>query len=285
MFRKLLKYDMKSVWKVWRIMAVILLGLSVVGSFVLRYILENFDKMLYSTPLSMMFSLFMLTAFMSILAAYVITIVFVFLRFYKNFFTDEGYLTFTLPVTRGTLLRSKTVNAIIWMALLFVLYLVCAIPFAVISPPTDNGELFNPCVFEFIGEMFEGIWESFGAWTVVYAVEAILFCVISVFYSIATFQLCITVGSILVKKAKVLLGIGIYYGFSMVTSTVSMVLRIVFFLTLSEGFSELLARATENEIAWVFALGIMVVCMAMVAFALIIHSVTRMCIERKLNLA
>ena len=51
MFRKLLKYDMKSVWKVWRVMAVTIFGLAFAGSFVLRYILTHAEKMFDSPGL------------------------------------------------------------------------------------------------------------------------------------------------------------------------------------------------------------------------------------------
>ena len=37
-------------------------------------------------------------------------------RFYTSFFTDEGYLTFTLPVTVDCLLLTKTLSMIIWSA-------------------------------------------------------------------------------------------------------------------------------------------------------------------------
>ena len=38
-------------------------------------------------------------------------------RFYTSFFTDEGYLTFTLPVTVDCHLASKTVSMMIWSAI------------------------------------------------------------------------------------------------------------------------------------------------------------------------
>ena len=120
MFRKLLKYDMKSVWNVWRIMAATIFGLSIVGSFVLRYILTHAEKMFDSPGLMLMFSGFMLCAVLSFFTACAVTAIFVLIRFYKNFFTDEGYLTFTLPVKRSTLLNAKTANAMIWGFLLIL---------------------------------------------------------------------------------------------------------------------------------------------------------------------
>lgn len=59
-------------------------------------------------------------------------------RFYTSFFTDEGYLTFTLPVTVDCHLAAKTVSMIIWSAInslaimlavgAFVLGIFCFMP-------------------------------------------------------------------------------------------------------------------------------------------------------------
>ncbi|MBQ6893522.1 MAG: hypothetical protein IJN48_04885 [Clostridia bacterium] len=285
MFRKLLKYDMKYVWNVWRIMAVSLFGLSVVGSFVLRYILEHFEKMEHSFSLAAMFMLFFAAAYLSIFAAAIITTVFVYLRFYKNFFTDEGYLTFTLPASRGTLLRAKTANALIWEGLFYLLLIVCAIPFAIISPPSQSGELINLVVFETLGDAINQVWGEIGAWSLVYVIEFILFIVFSLFYSVAIMQLCITIGAMLVKKAKALLGIGIYYGFSMVTSFIFQICYLAFIWVFIDGFGNLLAGSSETVICAFVALLLLVVCLIMATFALIVHSITQICLEKRLNLA
>ena len=50
--------------------------------------------------------LLVIACVMAIIASAVVTELLVFVRFYKNFFTDEGYLTFTLPVSRKDLLLS-----------------------------------------------------------------------------------------------------------------------------------------------------------------------------------
>ena len=44
MFRKLLKYDMQSIFKVWWIMAVITLGASILGGVGFRIIMETTEK-------------------------------------------------------------------------------------------------------------------------------------------------------------------------------------------------------------------------------------------------
>ena len=65
-------------------------------------------------------------------------------RFYKNIFSDEGYLTNTLPVTRGQLLLSKTIAGSIWSTIdaIFIYlctFLLLATPY-VITAVKENGD-------------------------------------------------------------------------------------------------------------------------------------------------
>ena len=53
-------------------------------------------------------------------ASSMIVLIFILMRYYKNFFSDEGYLTFTLPVTPHELLWSKIISAMVWIFGAFV---------------------------------------------------------------------------------------------------------------------------------------------------------------------
>ena len=53
-------------------------------------------------------SIFILVAFV-IISSFI-----VFVRFYKNFFSDEGYLTHTLPIKSSTHMFSKTWSTLLW---------------------------------------------------------------------------------------------------------------------------------------------------------------------------
>ena len=64
------------------------------------------------------------------------TFIVITVRFYKNLFSDEGYLTRTLPVTSGQHLLSKTIAGSIWASLDMILllasfYIISATPFVV----------------------------------------------------------------------------------------------------------------------------------------------------------
>lgn len=72
-------------------------------------------------------------------------------RFYKNLFTDEGYLMFTLPVTTSDLLLSKTLVTILWklLSMLFTALSVMGIATVGISYLSDKG------IVRFFEEFFD----------------------------------------------------------------------------------------------------------------------------------
>ena len=107
---KLLKYE----WKACARICLPLYGVLILMSFV--------THLLYSIPQNSTFG-FMLPAISSMLymgvmmAAFVVTAVILIQRFYKNLLGSEGYLMFTLPVTVSQHLFSKTIIAVVMIAL------------------------------------------------------------------------------------------------------------------------------------------------------------------------
>jgi hypothetical protein len=80
-------------------------------------------------------------------------------RFYVSFFTDEGYLTFTLPLTVDCHLMIKLVSMLLWNVLtLIVTFIGCLIIFGGVSVGyTDAMKGIMPE----IKYVFEMMWESF----------------------------------------------------------------------------------------------------------------------------
>ncbi len=107
---KLLKYE----WKACARTCLPLYGVLILMSFV--------THLLYGIPENTTLS-FMLPAISSMLymcvmvAAFVVTAVILIQRFYKNLLGSEGYLMFTLPVTVTQHLLSKTIIAVVMIAL------------------------------------------------------------------------------------------------------------------------------------------------------------------------
>ena len=287
MFGKLLKYDFRSIGRVWWILAVSVLGVSVLGSVTFRLLTEYLKEYGAEKGAYGIFTVAILSAIISAIAvgaSVLVTLILVYLRFYKNLFTDEGYLTFTLPVSRRDLLLSKTVNAMIWMVLHALLLVLCALLFLLIAPPPEEvGDFWNLTAFESLGRGFADVWTQWGAWTFLYGIEALLLAVCSLFYSISLVHFCITVGSVIAKKMKLLAAIGIYYAVNMVTSFFSQMLPYAFSF-LMEGFADIFGVTTGAQYFGAIALALLIACMMVASLAGVFYFTTRGMLERKLNL-
>ncbi|MCL2680534.1 MAG: hypothetical protein FWF11_03575 [Coriobacteriia bacterium] len=78
--------------------------------------------------LAMLFPFFSVLGYiMAVCAAIIVTFVVIVLRFYRNFLTPEGYLMFTLPVTRHQLILSKLIAAFAWQLVSWVVAAVSAL--------------------------------------------------------------------------------------------------------------------------------------------------------------
>ena len=298
MLRKLLKYDFKSVWRVWWIAAIITLGSSVIGSFALRFFLSlttapgvaaESPEITFAYIISLILFLFSLLA---IVASVFVMEILVYWRYYKHFFSDEGYLTFTLPVSRKQLLLSKTLNAVIWTAIHAVLLTVCTLIFMIISPNPGPGDgFFNPVLFYWIKEAISfavpPLFELFGAgWIIAYTLIGLIGSFGVTLFSISLVHFCITLGAVIAKKHKLLAAIGTYYLVNAVISFVAQAFITLFTLFIAGRFVVLLLEITSASVGCLvfFLIFFMIACVIW-ALASILYFWTLGALERKLNLA
>ena len=213
MFRKLLKYDILSVFKLWWISAVSASVLAVVCGICIQII--NVDYTVHDAIKTFAF----LGATLSVIgniAFIVVSMIFLGMRFYKHFFSDEGYLTFTLPVKKTSLLNSKlTVSMIFGIATLLVFLINLCIALAIGFPDQFFSVDTWKSLFEMIGEFFSEL-KVYGG---IYIAEFIIGCIVYLALSFLMIYFCITVSSLLAKKHRILVAIGVYYIFNIITST------------------------------------------------------------------
>ena len=127
MLMKLFKYDMKFSYRIMTFIYIIALALSVFfsGTLLLSQNLEYVSIFSVISFLPYMFSLLAVT-----LSGFLVVAV----RTYKNLYTDEGYLTFTLPVTSAQIIWSKVLLYVFWqIAGILVLLLSTALPFVTVA--------------------------------------------------------------------------------------------------------------------------------------------------------
>ena len=117
MLSKLLRHEFRATGRIMLPVYALLLvscgGCTLFGRLLGRYP----ESTVLSVVQTVFATLFGVTTFGMLL----LTLVLMVYRFYKNLMTDEGYLMFTLPVSRSQLIWSKLLVALVWSVLSTVL--------------------------------------------------------------------------------------------------------------------------------------------------------------------
>ena len=279
MFSKLIKYDLKYTFKYWWIMALSSVGLSVIGGIGVRIL--NSDIQNDEATLAYFFSVIALLLSVLGLSAFMLaTLIFVYMRYYKNFFTDEGYLTFTLPVKRIELLNSKILSAFLTNAATSaVIALDVAIIFIIGVDPKILLHAFDG-INDLAGILFGNGAERIPS-VILYPITAIALAMLTSLFSILAIFACITFASVITKKNKVLAAIGIYYLGSGILSVAGQVLAI-FGAAAIAGLSEIISK----DLIWVvILLGLWLAVAFIAIICLLLYLAIYRMLDKKLNLA
>lgn len=288
MFGKALKYDLKAIAKLFVLGAILSLMGGIGGGLLFRLFIHVSDSDTDSLVLNLsaIFSFFAgIFCLLAILLSYLLTKILVYVRFYRHFFTDEGYLTFTLPIKRSVLFLSKNVSALIWSVAQVAVTAVSILLFAIlVTPPRAGGFPINPAVLRGIGDFLASAWSAVGAWLIVYLLEAILIGIVYLVFSSLLIYFCITVGAMLVKRAKLLLSIGIYYAINSVLGTAFELLLLFGGSLVFNGLHVLTDGAPKHQLHAAYALLSLAVFAGFSALTAVLYSISQHLIDRKLNL-
>lgn len=285
MLKKLLKHELKYVWRIWWILALVMVGLSIGGGLT-QGVIERAEQSSIYVPITLFSTLLLLLCILFIIGSVIGLYIMLLVRFHNHMFTDEGYLTFTLPVSRRDVLLSKTLNAVIWTVAHTVLIGICIDLILIFSNLSSVGEVsFVNLISYSIGELFEIAWNTCGGWTIAFSIEIPVLIVIGIFFSTCLIQLCITIAATVAKKGRLIVGIGIYYLASTVLSFVSQIIAVGFTALMASGLSTVLAGITDAQGYGLLALLLLIGIAILSTFTLFIYFLNRNILERKLNLA
>ena len=284
MLKKLMKYDLRAIGRFWWVIAVFTLLLCVFEGLLLRISLELIQSgsgIIWAVICMILFYIGVILLSMTL----PLTLLLVFYRFYRQLYTDVGYLTFTLPVSRKQILTSKTLSAIFW-ALMQLLVIGIGAAFVLFcAPPAADGSYFNTTAYVQLAHFAEGIWNGLGAWTVVYAFELVLLTLIGIWITVGFAYMCMTVGATVFKKHKLVASVVIYATASAFVVFVVDMLTSVSLALLADGFVDVLS-ASEGTLWYVcVAIILLIACVISASVAVFMHLVTLDRIERKLSLA
>lgn len=229
MLGKALKYDLKSIYKLWLLLSIIMLLLSAVCGVCLRIVMTPTDPTEHFSNWMIFPILFIGIAIIAFGAYAVFSFVYPIMRFYKHFFTDEGYLTFTLPIKRSTLLNAKLLNTFIWNALSGVVLTLSLVIVFLIAPANMNGTgIMLVTVFEEFKQLISSLIPFIDGWMWASFVIGIVMSIVYSIFSTLLIYAAVTFGCVVAKKHKVLLSIGVYYLAGMALSFVSFIFTTLF---------------------------------------------------------
>lgn len=229
MVKQLLKYEFKARYRIPLLMALILLP--VTGAVMLLSAFES-DSIIYNMIHAMTVFLFISGCFALILTTVILNIV----RFYRNLYSAEGYLSFTLPVSEGQHIFAKTlVSSVLTLgAILYSALCICLVVFVA-------GDL--QLLVDDLHKAFKTLCEACGAVNVVFfVIEAVLVLIAATVYEVMKLQACLSIGQ-LARRRKILLSFGVYAGLYVLRQMVG-----TFFLVMNALFvrdGELFDRITR----------------------------------------
>ena len=284
MLGKLLKYDLKSSFKVWWILALAFFGMSIlsgIGGFVYALDLKEAFGMNFQIP-----NMIKVMGYLAWVLYYALQGLFlvgssiiIFIRFYRNFFTDEGYLTFTLPVKRTTLLNSKIINGMLVMGATELVSIVGAsiwsIPHEIsrrISGYYDETVTINPT--------YEAGWIDFLQIAILFMEMVALNFFIIYIHNLFIYW-CGTFAATITKKARVVTSVGIYY---VASNVVGFLLEIILCFGIAS-VGNWLADFSETGMVWMIIL--LLLCLILICWiiSILLYVFEYWMLDKKLNMA
>lgn len=182
MLGRLIKYNLKYGAKLFIILHALLLLASILGRF---FFLEKLDFSAKPNVLITSLGLFISIFLLLFTAVSFGVMLMLGIRFYKNLFTDEGYLTWTLPATPAQQLWAKIISGTIWYVIDILLYSLSL--YILVS-----GKNVTTAYAEIASEVTESLGMPLGR----YSLYMLLFILASSIGSVIMIYSCVAIGQL-----------------------------------------------------------------------------------------
>lgn len=216
MFGKLMKAEWRaSRWVIGALCAVVLISgalLGLLGNLLLRE--ENGSWQLPGF-VNVLFSLLSVAAMLAVTLSLAASVFYVLWRYYRSRFTEEGYLTYTLPVNNHQLMLSSILASVLEILLVGLATVAAmAMAFGIFAAGLPWNEVDSTSwglLWSRWGELLDSLRPV--------ASDVLLVLLNMVLMGLATLltlMLAVTIGATAAKKHPILLAIAVYYGLSLV---------------------------------------------------------------------
>ena len=212
MVRKLLKYEFSSLAKTILPMEIVLFSIALFTRFVQLFEGESTAYTIFIVSSSILLGVAMVVCVAFVIAVCVV-------RFYKNLFTAQGYLTLTLPATHTQHIAAKLISAFC-ASVVSIISVIAALAIA------TAGDVFHELVKAGLYILKIAFREA-GAHVPFYVAEFVLMTAAYILMTYLLFYACVTVGQ-LAKKNRVLAAFGAYFAYYVATQILGTVVLMIF---------------------------------------------------------
>lgn len=269
MVKKLFKHELFAVLRLWLPMQIILMAVALFGRIIQFF---ETDTQAYRIVFGSATVIYVI----ALIASVMLTLIFGIVRFYKNMFSCEGYLSFTLPVTATQHIMVKTLVA---GASMVGTALVAFVSFMLFSA----GEVFVE-VMKAVGYLIKRFSAEFGAGnTVAYICEGILLVAAYILMMYLLYYACIALGQTF-KKNRVIGAVGVYFIYYAITQVVATVFIIICTFLADSGLFQAIGEFIDAQPEISVHLILCALLFWSALFAAIYFFIIRWVIRNKLNL-
>ncbi len=267
MVKKLYKHEIEAYLRVWIPMQIVLLGMALLGRLIQLF---EADSAVYT-----IINISSIIAYVvAVVVAIGLTFVFSVVRFYKNLFTAEGYLSFTLPVTPTQHILTKLFTAMLFYAAtaVTVLLSVCIITMGDVLCEVGKA----------IGYLWRVLVDEVGAHLAFYVAELTVLLAVLLMTTLLLYYACMSVGQ-LSNKNRVLMAVAAFFVYYLITQVFGTVVIVIGFVVPESWllfFENWFICYTKEAFHWIFCGFIVWEGLLGTAYAFL----TRHILRRRLNL-
>ena len=215
MLGTLLKHEFKNTWMVMTLTCAVTIVLGIVGGLFFRIVAS---PELIEKDFSVIFITLGITGVIILLTSLnMVTTIYLVVHYYKNLYTSQGYLTFTLPATITEVVSSRIIVACIW-SMAFSLSMGLCILFGtlIIGTLPDLDE-----VREVLLEIYKQLLYDPDSVNIIWGIiEFTLTIILGNISKLLTYFFCISIGQ-LWSKHKILGAVLCYFGTSFALGIIS----------------------------------------------------------------
>jgi len=270
MVKKLFKHEFIYYFRTFALFLPIVLVIGIMAR-VFRFF-ENFDSVLVDIVIFSSASMLVVACFALLMLSVVVAVV----RFYKNMYSAEGYLTFTLPVNNAQHIFVKLLTAICCQAICLLTVILAAIIAISGEPLKDFLLMLTAGISEF--------YEDIGAVSfIAFVFDIIVIALLSVAGNMLLYYACITVGQT-AKKNRILMAVGAYFIYYVATQVISTVIVMIFTVLGMSGVFDGIVMWLDDHMTLTMHLSMGISIVIYAAMAVAFWFVTQSIMTKKLNL-